>query len=243
MNTGEAVDDGSARRFDHVRELDGLRGIAVAAVVVYHLWPDVLPGGFIGVDVFFVLSGFLLSALLVHEAERTGRVGFGAFMVRRVRRLLPATLLVLGAIALYAATWANDVELARLRRHVFGSLTYSINWLFIADGTTYTDVVAGASPLRHVWSLAIEEQFYLMLAVVVAALVRLGGATHVRRRLILGGGILAGVSAVWMIALSLSGASLARTYFGTDTRMQAMLIGVAIGAWKGDELLGRRLPG
>ena len=230
---------GHGTTFRHAPALDGLRGIAVAAVVVYHIWPDALPGGFVGVDVFFVLSGFLLSALLVREVESTGRVALGRFFVRRVRRLLPATLLVLLALAGHALTWADPAELERLREHTIGALTYSINWLFIVDGTTYTDVVLGASPLRHMWSLAIEEQFYVVLAVAMAVLAR-SDRSVVRRRLGIGAFVLAGVSAAEMIVLQVLDVDAARLYFGSDTRAQAMSIGVGLGALLGDRLLDAR---
>ncbi|BAN02821.1 acyltransferase family protein [Ilumatobacter coccineus] len=226
--------------FDHAPALDGLRGLAVAAVVVYHFRSDLLPGGFVGVDVFFVLSGFLLSALLVREVETTGRLDLGRFFIRRLRRLLPATLLLLLAVAVYALVWANETELDRLREHSIGALTYTTNWLFIADGTTYTDVVLGASPLRHMWSLAIEEQFYIVLALLVAALAAMSrnepGA--MRRRLGYGSLVLAGFSASWMLVLEVSNTDTSRMYFGSDTRVQAMLLGVAVGALWGDRLLG-----
>ncbi|WP_395154524.1 acyltransferase family protein, partial [Ilumatobacter sp.] len=160
--------DGLTTSFVHVPSFDGLRGVAVAAVVVYHLWPHALPGGFIGVDVFFVLSGFLLTSLLVREVDATGGIRLGRFFVRRTRRLLPAMLMMTTAVAVYALTWADAVEFERLRRHGLATLLYAVNWVFLSDGTTYTDVVAGESPLRHVWSLSIEEQFYLVLALAVA---------------------------------------------------------------------------
>lgn len=214
--------------------LDGLRGVAVLAVIVYHLEPTWLPGGFIGVDVFFVLSGFLISSLLLRERLATGRVDVARFFVRRVRRLLPAVLLLLLALSAYAAWWAEPVELDRLRRHGLATLGYVANWVFVADGTTYTDIVVGASPLRHVWSLAIEEQLYVVFAlgIFVAAF---GARDRLRERFGVAAGLLAVVSAVWMAWLSLGGASTARTYFGTDTRAHSMLVGAVLGA----VLLGR----
>ncbi len=210
--------------------LDGLRGLAVAAVIVYHFEPSLLPGGFIGVDVFFVLSGFLISSLLLHERMVRGSIDFRRFFVRRLRRLMPAILLLLLAVAAYAAFWAEPVELLRLRRHGVGTLTYVTNWIFVADGTTYTDIVAGASPLRHMWSLAIEEQMYIVLALAVVGTAAIGTAAAQRKRF----GVLAGslglVSAVWMAWLSVGGAPTERTYFGTDTRAHAMLVGAVIGA-------------
>lgn len=231
----------STTTFDHAPALDGLRGLAVAAVVAYHFRSDVLPGGFIGVDMFFVLSGFLLSALLVREVEANGRLALGQFFIRRLRRLLPATLLVLLAIAVYALTWANDSELDRLREHSIGALTYTTNWLFIADGTTYTDVVLGSSPLRHMWSLAIEEQFYIVLALVVALLAAVSKSSPraMRQRLGIGAFLLGGFSASWMLVLEVGGSDTSRIYFGSDTRVQAMLFGVGVGAIWGDRLLGR----
>lgn len=231
----------STTTFDHAPALDGLRGLAVAAVVAYHFRSDLLPGGFIGVDMFFVLSGFLLSALLVREVEATGRLALGRFFIRRIRRLLPATLLVLLAVALYALTWADESELERLREHSIGALTYTTNWLFIVDGTTYTDVLLGSSPLRHMWSLAIEEQFYIVLALVVAVLAVMSrpNPTALRQRLGVGAFVLGGLSASWMLVLETGGSDTSRIYFGSDTRVQAMLFGVGVGALWGDRLLGR----
>jgi peptidoglycan/LPS O-acetylase OafA/YrhL len=220
----------SAVGLEHMPGLDGLRGVAVAAVIIYHFEPSWLPGGFIGVDVFFVLSGFLISSLLLRERKMTGTVDAARFFVRRLRRLMPALLLLLMALAVYAATWADPVELSRLRRHGFGTITYVSNWIFIADGTTYTDIVVGTSPLRHVWSLAIEEQLYVVLALGVIGTAALGSADGLRKRFGIVAGLLAVASAAWMAWLSIGGASTERTYFGTDTRAHAMLVGAVIGA-------------
>ena len=223
--------DGPGSSFVHVPSLDGLRGVAVAAVVVYHLWPDALPGGFIGVDVFFVLSGFLLTSLLVREAEASGSIRLGQFFIRRTRRLLPAMLLLVTTLAIYAAVWANAVELERLRRHGLAALLYVANWLFISDGTTYTDVVTGASPLRHVWSLSIEEQFYVILAGAIALAAAFTATRRSTRRCVIVGSVVLGAaSALWMIIANFNGSSLDRLYFGADTRAQALLIGAALGA-------------
>ena len=233
----------ATNRLAYVPGLDGLRGVAVTAVVVYHLWPGVLSGGFLGVDVFFVLSGYLLSSLLVHSIDRTGRIEFGSFLVARMRRLLPAMVLVLTAVVVFAAVELSELEAARVRQHTVAGLLNVANWRFVLDGTTYTDVVAGASPLRHLWSLSIEEQFYVVLAGAVALLVmRTSGridrvhddrirVDRLRRRLGLGAVVLASASAVGMVLGSWAGASQARLYFGTDTRAQALLIGVVLGAW------------
>lgn len=231
-------------RLAHVPAYDGLRGAAVAAVVVYHLAPSTLPGGFVGVDMFFVLSGFLISSLLITELDGTGRVDVGRFLVRRVRRLTPAMLLLLVALTVSAAWWASPLEAERLRDHGWWTLAYLANWRFIADGTTYTDVIAGASPLRHVWSLAIEEQFYLLVVIALA----LVGSRHRRGADRRHGAspawvlVVAVVSASAMAAGSLAGWSASRLYFGTDTRAFALLLGVALGTWRGRRAFVERRP-
>jgi peptidoglycan/LPS O-acetylase OafA/YrhL len=216
----------------HLRALDGLRGVAVAAVVIYHLNPGVLPGGFLGVDVFFVLSGFLIASLVVRERQGTGRLDLRNFYLRRLRRLTPALLLVIAAMGIYGLVAASPGELERLRVQGLWTLGWMANWRFIIDGTSYTDFVAGVSPLRHMWSLAIEEQFYLLfpLLVVVLAAARLGGAAGLRRRLVVVASVGAVASAVWMVVVHQGSATIERAYFGTDTRAHGLLIGVALGA-------------
>lgn len=232
--TGTQAPAAGQRRLtlDHLRPLDGLRGVAVAAVVIYHLFPRVLPGGFLGVDVFFVLSGFLIASLVVREREATGRLDLRTFYLRRLRRLTPAVVVLITVLGVYAAVAGTPGELGRLRAHGLWSLAWLANWRFVLDGTTYTDVVAGVSPLRHMWSLAIEEQFYLVFPLLVVALgaTWLGGKAHLRRRLVVVAGVGAVTSAVWMVVLSASTDGIERAYFGTDTRVQSLLVGVVLGA-------------
>lgn len=216
--------------FAHLPALDGLRGVAVALVVAYHLFPDVVPGGFLGVDVFFVLSGFLITSLLVREHESTGGVALGRFYVRRLRRLTPALVLVIAALSVYAVVAAGPGELDRLRAHGIASLGWFANWRFILDGTTYADVVAGASPLRHMWSLAIEEQFYLVFPFSVLGIAAVVGRSRLRTTLLWTAALGALASAVWMAVVSGSSTGIERAYFGTDTRAHGLLVGVALGA-------------
>ena len=140
------------------RGLDGLRAISVIAVMLFHLTPGAWPGGFIGVDVFFVISGFLITSLLLRERELTGRIALGAFWKRRARRLLPALAVVVAVSG--SAAWAigGDV-LMGVGRQVLGAATFSGNWLSLAAGGTYFDDTA-PEILRNLWSLGIEEQFY-----------------------------------------------------------------------------------
>lgn len=226
-----SVARGATTRLPHLRALDGLRGVAVALVVAYHLAPDLVPGGFLGVDVFFVLSGFLITSLLVEEVRTTGRVALRDFWVRRVRRLAPALLLLVAGLAAYAQLWAAPGELPRLRAHSLWTLGYLANWKLILDGTTYTDLVVGESPLRHAWSLAIEEQFYVLFPLVVWALARLAGSpTRLRQALVVLGAAGAVASAAWMVVVWGDGRDPSRGYFGTDTRAQSLLAGVVLGA-------------
>jgi peptidoglycan/LPS O-acetylase OafA/YrhL len=143
----------------HLRALDGVRGLAVAAVLAFHGgW---LRGGFLGVDAFFVLSGFLITALLLTEHAGTGRIGLGAFWARRARRLLPG-LLVMLAVVLVVSRWLLPAdELGALRADALAATGYVANWRLMDRGGGYFAQTAPPSPLQHTWSLAIEEQFYL----------------------------------------------------------------------------------
>ena len=221
--------------------LDGLRALAVVAVLLYHAGLTRAAGGFLGVDVFFVLSGFLITSLLLGEHAREGRISFGRFWSRRARRLLPALFLMLGAVAVYGALLAPPGSLADLRRQALATLAYGANWNQIFSGQGYFAQLAAPSPLLHTWSLAIEEQFYLVWPLLLTALVALGrrgkgdpdGARRGARRLLpllafsLAG---AAASATAMALLFHGGAGVNRVYYGTDTRSQDLLVGAALAA-------------
>ncbi|HEX6569750.1 MAG TPA: acyltransferase, partial [Acidimicrobiales bacterium] len=158
--------------------LDGLRGLAVVAVVVFHLGH--IDGGFLGVDLFFVLSGFLITSLLVTEHRRHGAIDLRAFWVRRARRLLPALLLTLAGVGALLAALTPAADRPRFRGDALATLGYAANWQAMADDVGYWDMFARPSPLDHMWSLAIEEQFYLLwpplvLGLLVLARRRTGG--------------------------------------------------------------------
>ncbi|WP_344652341.1 acyltransferase family protein [Cryptosporangium japonicum] len=200
--------------------LDGLRAIAVGAVLVYHLGAPWLPGGFLGVDLFFVLSGFLITTLLVEEWRARGRVDLGRFWLRRVRRLLPAALLVVTAVMAVGWRTVDPSQLGTLRADGLWTIFYGANWHLIGSGQSYFDAFAAPSPLRHAWSLAIEEQFYLVWPLLTLLVLRKLGV----RGLGLVIAVLATTSAVLM-AVRYHADDPSRAYYGTDTRVHELLIG------------------
>lgn len=208
--------------------LDGLRALSVAAVVAFHLGH--LGGGFIGVDVFFVISGFLITRLLLAERERTGRIDLAAFWGRRFRRLLPALFVVLAAVAVASRFWMESWRLSALRADALSTLGYVANWRFVLSGQSYFTEGVVPSPLRHAWSLAIEEQFYVIWPLVVVLLL---SRARQRYRLVLmvTAGVGALLSASWMALAPGLGVDLTRLYYGTDSRAFALLAGAWLAAW------------
>lgn len=209
----------ATRSFRYLPALDGLRALAVAAVVAFHLSPGALPGGFLGVDTFFVVSGYLITSLLLAEHAADGAIALRSFWGRRARRLLPALLLVLCAVAIAAAAWWPSEDLARIRGDALGGLGYVANWRFIAQHDSYFDLATGPSPLRHLWSLAIEEQFYVAWPLVAAACLRRSA------RLL---GVVSAAGAAASVAVMLAIGAGDRAYYGTDTRAHGLLIGAAL---------------
>lgn len=153
--------------------LDGLRAIAVMAVVVYHANKDWLHGGFLGVEVFFVISGYLITLLLLTESQQNGRIDFRSFWVRRARRLLPALWTLLLGVTMYCSLFERE-ELGKLRGDVIAAFVYIFNWFKIWARASYFDASA-LDPLRHLWSLAVEEQFYLVWPVLIALVLKRWG--------------------------------------------------------------------
>lgn len=219
-----------------MRGLDGLRGLAVLVVVCFHLGEGVLHGGYLGVDVFFVLSGYLITSILLAEHARSGHVDLRRFWVRRARRLMPALLSLMPAVAVYAWVLATPEELAPLRREAIATLAYVANWNAIRTNKSYWQLFAAPSPLEHTCSLAIEEQFYVVWPLLVALALRLLGAR--RRALACVFVAFALVSALCMV-VTFDPEHTARAYFGTDSRAGAILIGAAYAAWP-RSLLGPR---
>jgi peptidoglycan/LPS O-acetylase OafA/YrhL len=222
---------GRAVRFGFVPGLEGLRAIAVLGVMGYHGGLPILAGGFLGVNVFFVLSGFLITSLLVGEWGRTLGIALRSFWARRARRLLPALFVLLIGVALYARFLATPGEFAGLRLDALATLFYVANWHFILAGSNYFAQTAQPSPLQHMWSLSIEEQFYIVWPPVVLVLLRLGRRLRPSRRLVplLVGAVVGALASAADMALLYHGpSSVMRVYEGTDTRAQDLLVGAAL---------------
>ncbi|HET9728178.1 MAG TPA: acyltransferase family protein [Acidimicrobiia bacterium] len=231
--------DTSPRASAYHPALDGLRALAVVAVIVFHFAPSVLPAGFLGVDVFFVVSGFLIARLLARELERTDRIGLGTFWARRARRLLPALGIATLVIVAVSAEKLSPFELHSLRSQALGTLFYCANWVFIAGKGSYFATLGRPSPLQHMWSLAVEEQFYVVLPLLFVLFRR-----FVRERPI----AVAVVAVLGAIASSVRMAMLvtahhdpSRAYWGSDSHAMGLLLGVALGVLAAQPDLWQRL--
>ena len=210
-----------ASRFRYIPALDGLRALAVAAVVLYHLSLGWAQGGMIGVTVFFVLSGYLITRLLVREFAQTHRIDLKRFWIRRTRRLLPLVVTVVVVTAALCTVF-NHVMLTKMRPDIVPSLLFFNNWWQILHQVSYFNAVGDPSPLTHFWSLAIEEQFYLVWPLLLMGAMSLGERPKTLRR---GTLALAIVSALAMALLYQPDADPSRVYYGTDTRVFSLLLG------------------
>jgi peptidoglycan/LPS O-acetylase OafA/YrhL len=211
--------------FSHKPGLDGLRAVAVGAVIAFHFGSQQLQGGFLGVDMFFVLSGYLITSLLVVEWGRSGTIDFVAFWVRRARRLLPALVLVVLAVAIWAALASPTDRLGSIRIDGIWTLFYGANWHFIASGQSYFDVSSEASPFRHMWSLAIEEQFYLVWPLLTFVTLRAARGRTWLLAAVCGVGLVTSVS---VMGLLYDASDPSRAYYGTDSRAHGLLIGALL---------------
>jgi peptidoglycan/LPS O-acetylase OafA/YrhL len=207
--------------------LDGLRAFAVIAVLLYHAELAWIPGGFLGVEVFFVISGYLITALLLAEWRQRGRIDLKTFWLRRARRLLPALYVMLVVTLAFSVVFLPG-EVAGLRGDVFAAFGYVTNWYLIFGQESYFEAVGRPSLLQHLWSLAVEEQFYLIWPPILALGLCIG-ATRLRRRRVLTVALFGALaSAVAMALLYAPGVDPSRIYYGTDTRATGLLCGAAL---------------
>ncbi len=205
----------------YIPALDGLRTLAVVAVVLYHLNLTWAQGGLLGVTIFFVLSGYLITRLLINEVSKTGRIDLKNFWIRRIRRLFPAVVTVV-VVTCALCTVFNHVMLTKMRPDILPSLLFFNNWWQIAQNVSYFNALGDPSPLTHFWSLAIEEQFYLIWPPLLFAMVSMHVSKPNTRRVVLG---LAAASALAMMVLYNPAADPSRVYYGTDTRVFSLLLG------------------
>ncbi len=232
-------------RLPYMRGLDGLRAIAVMAVVFYHADFSWATGGFLGVEVFFVISGYLITSLLLVEWLRTGTVDLKNFWVRRARRLLPAVVTLLSVVSIAAILFYRDT-LGRMLGDVVAAMTYVTNWFFIFRQESYFEAFGRPPVLRHLWSLGVEEQFYVLWPLIFTfGLAMLGKGTQKRTLKRFGVLVLAGIvaSTALMYLLYTPFEDPSRVYYGTDTRATGILIGVLLALvwmpWKLPQAISR----
>ncbi|MEV7420756.1 SGNH hydrolase domain-containing protein [Streptomyces sp. NPDC089919] len=207
-------------------DIEGLRAVALLAVLAFHAQLPGMAGGFVGVDVFFVISGYLITGLLVREAIGTGRIRLGDFFSRRARRLLPSAAVVLAVVAVAAGWLTVPLQRADLERDVVASALSAANWRFVAQQTDYLAAGHAQSPLLHFWSLAVEEQFYLVWGPLLALLVlAFGTARAVRRGRAVR--LLVAPAAALLLAVSL-----ALAVHWTDTSASLAYLGTPSRAWQ-----------
>src|SRR6266542_5001606 len=215
-----------ASRIAYQPALDGLRAMAILTIMLYHgevSWPR---GGYLSVDLFFVLSGYLITTLLLAEWEARATIDLKRFWSGRARRLLPALFLMLGGIAAYAALLAPATGLARMRGDALATLLYVANWRFAFTHLSYFEQFGDSSPLTHMWTLGIEEQYYLLWPLLLILGLRLVKGNL--RALLAWTLVAAFASATLMAVLYQPNTAPSRLYYGTDTRAQALLLGGAL---------------
>lgn len=215
------------KRLKHSRYIsgfDGIRTIAVIGVIVYHLLPYSLQGGYLGVPIFFVVSGYLITDLLLQEYEQNGRIDVVSFYIRRMKRLYPALVTMVLTTAAYITLFQRSLFVS-LKAIISTNLLYVYNWWEIGHGQSYFDRFNGESPFTHLWSLSIEGQFYLLWPLTLVILLFIFKERKSIFYFVLG---LAILSAIWMGYLYTGTAMTNRVYYGTDTRMFAILLGVAL---------------
>jgi peptidoglycan/LPS O-acetylase OafA/YrhL len=219
-------------RFRFRDDIQGLRAVAVGLVLLYHAGLPLLPGGYVGVDVFFVISGFLITTLLVSELARTGRVSLLRFYARRARRLLPAAAVVLAATAVLVRLFVPRIRWEEIGGDIASAALYVVNWRLAERSVDYLAEDSAPSPVQHFWSLAVEEQFYLLWPVLILLAVAAAKAMRTRVRPVLWVGLAAVAVPSFLWGLALTAHSPERAFFVTTTRLWELALGalLALGA-------------
>lgn len=221
------------KRSRYIAGLDGLRALAVLAVIAYHMGMTWMPGGLLGVTVFFVLSGYLITSLLLIEWDLSGTINLPQFWLRRVRRLFPAIAFVIVCVGALCTVFDHSL-LTKLREDMWAALCWVTNWWYILRDVSYFDALGAPSPVTHFWSLAIEEQFYVIWPVVLIIAHKFGIERRYMRNATL---VLVGLSALEMAILFNPDADPSRVYYGTDTRAFSLLIGAWLAfIWPSNQL-------
>ncbi|WP_165496260.1 acyltransferase family protein [Alloscardovia theropitheci] len=224
-NSDDSAKGGKSGSRKRIHGLDGIRALAVILVVGYHFIPQVFPQGYVGVDVFLVLSGFLITYLLIQEVDSTKRINLISFWARRLRRIVPAVFVMVGVSVSTALFIGGDV-LVGIRRQIITAFTFTYNWGEIIAGSTYFDQ-ANPALFKNLWSLAVEEQFYLLWPILLWLLIapKLIKKRNVALVVAL---VLAGLSFTWAIALTAHGADATRIHVGTDSHAYGLMLGAAL---------------
>lgn len=234
---------GQADLRKYVPALDGVRGTAMVLFMAYHLGVSQLQGAWVGINLFFVLSGYLIVRLLTAEHYRWGTIDFIAFYRRRARRLLPALGVLLVTLIAYSMVWASLQTRREMRGDIIATSLYVMNWRLVSQNSQYFDEFGDPSYLKHAWTLSVEEQFYLVVPVLLIALFASMRSRRARSVALLVG---AALSALWGVRVGVEGlAAQAHSYYGTDVRAQSLFVGAALGVWFAPSARGRiprRLP-
>ena len=231
--TNQVVTPAAPATVLHWPVLDGLRGVAVVAVVAYHFGR--LSGGFLGVDLFFALSGFLITSLLVRESATTGTIGLRQFWGRRFRRLLPAVTMMIASVLALLSVWGTPAEQATARTDARWAIPYLANWHLVASARDYWASATSSSVFTHLWSLAIEEQFYVVWPIVAWLVLRNGP----RERMLAAVTVVGAAASLVAVAMVHDPAVPSRVYFGTDTRAFAIFAGALMALEPVRGMLGR----
>ena len=208
----------------HFPSLDGMRAIGMAAMLMYHGQVGA-EGAFLALSQFFTLSGFLVMSILLRATDSADGLQLGNFWGRRYRRLLPASLLTLAGVILYGFTLATEQQVDALQRSIPAAVAQVVNWHFVVTDASYVDLFQSPSPIQHFWSLAIEEQFYLLTPILLIGVLKI---TRNPKALLAVFGLGAVASTAWMWTRFEGGASIDRLYYGTDTRASEMLVGCVL---------------